>query len=258
MKKWRFVIIILLIAVILLILPVKFSRNLRNYTWVVLKPIGLVFRISFGRTLPYFSGLFHLNQIISQNSSLVAENSELESRLALATEVENENEVLKKELGFMQTQDLNTTTAAAVIGRSSDYLKTLTIDKGSTSGIISGDAVISQGVLIGTVSEVREQNSDVTLITDYNSLVPTVLQTSRGTGLLHGGLAGLTVQDIPLNITIVNGENVVTSGLGGQIPQGILIGKVTGVTSKKGDIFQIATLSSSIDFSHLGVVFVLK
>lgn len=258
MKKWRYVIVILIIALILLVLPVSFSSRLRNYTWIIIKPIGITFKVTVGKTLPYLSSVFHLNQIIRQNSSLISENLELQSRLALITEVENENEILKKELGFMKTQDLTTTTAAAVIGTSSDYLKSLVIDKGTTSGIATGDAVISQGVLIGTITQVREQNADVTLITDYNSLVPAVLQTSRGTGLLRGGLEGMIIQDVPLNITIKGGENVVTSGLGGQIPPGILIGKVSNIISKEGDIFQKATVSSPIDFSHLEVVFVLK
>ncbi len=258
MKKRRLVIIIFAIALVLLVLPIKFSQSLRDYSWLILKPAGISFKKTIGRSFTFIKNAAHLRQIINQNSDLVSENLQLQSQVALLLEVQNENEILKKELGFMQTQDLTTTTAAAIIGVSSDYLKSLVIDKGKVSGIESGDAVISQGVLIGTVSQVREQTSDVTLITDYNSLVPVVLQDSRGTGLLRGGLGGLTVEDIPLNINIKKGENVVTSGLGGQIPAGILVSTVSDIISKQGEIFQKITSSSSIDFYRLEVVFILK
>lgn len=258
MKKWRFVIAILILALIFVFLPGKFNKSIRNYTWQVLKPINLVFGVTIGRAFPFLSSAFHLSQIVKQNKDLVAENSQLQSQLATLTEMENENEILKKELGFMQTQDLTTTTAAAIIGEPSGYLKLLVIDKGKDTGLVLGQAVISQGVLVGIITQVRQNNSDVTLITDYNSLIPVVLQNSRGTGLLRGGLGGLTVEDIPLNIEIKKSENVVTSGLGGQIPAGILIGKVTDIISKEGEIFQKVATASPIDFSHLEVVFVLK
>lgn len=258
MKKWRFIVIILVIALILLFLPAKFSQNLRNFSWQIIKPIGLVGNVTFGKSISYLKSAFHLNRIIKQNSNLISENLQLQSELAKLSEMENENEVLKKELGFMQTQDLTTTVAAAVIGRSNDYLKSLVIDKGQKNNIAIGDAVISQGVLIGTVSQVRANNSDVALITDYDSLIPVVLQSSRGTGLLRGGLGGLTVEDIPLNTQIKNNEKIVTSGLGEQIPAGILIGHVTGIISKESEIFQKISVYSPIDFSNLKVVFVLK
>lgn len=258
MKKWRFVIAILIVAFMLLILPIKISKTLRNYTWDIIRPAGLFFKMSVGRTFPFLRDTLHFGQIVKQNSDLVKENSELQSELAKLTEMKNENEILKQELGFMKTQDLTTTTAAAVIGQSTDYLKSLVIDKGENDGITNGNAVISQGILIGLVSEARVDNSTVTLITDSNSLIPVVLQNSRGTGLLHGGLSGLTVKDIPLNINITKGENVVTSGLGGQIPGGILIGKVNNVISKESEIFQEVAVSSQIDFSRLEVVFVIK
>jgi rod shape-determining protein MreC len=258
MKKWRLVIVVLVFATLLLFIPTSFRNNLRNYTWVTLKPISFVFENTFGRATLYLKSIFHFNQIVKENSNLVTENLQLQSRLAKLSEMENENGILKKELNFMQTENLSTTTAAAVIGKSNDYLKSLVIDKGAENGITKGSAVISQGVLIGTIGEVRQNNSDINLITDYNSLVPVVLQDSRGTGLLRGGLGGLTVEDIPLNIGIKNNENVVTSSLGGQIPAGILIGKISETITKEGEIFQKATVTSLIDFSHLDVVFVIK
>lgn len=257
-KKWRFVIIVLMVAILGLIFsPSKFREPVKNYFWLVFKPIGSGL-VAVGRVTPLVKDTFHFRSIVRQNADLVKENLDLQSKLAKLTEVSFENEILKKELGFMQSQDLSKTVPAAIISISNGYLKSVVIDKGEKDGLKVGDAVISQGVLVGTISNVRQNNSDVLLVTDFNSLVPVILQNSRGTGLLRGGLKGLVVEQIPLNISLQKGENVVTSGLGGQIPAGILVGKTGEVISKEGEIFQKNSVSTPVDFSRLEVLFVIK
>jgi len=259
MRRWRFVIVILVLALLgFFLYPTGFTKPIKNYFWRGLEPIGLGFRLSFGKIVPFFKDIVHLKGIVKQNKNLINENLSLQGQLANLSEVDYENEILKKELGFLKTQNASTIIPAAIIGQSSGYLRSLVIDKGQADGLLQGDAVISQGYLVGTLTDVRKNNSELTLITDFNSLVPVVLQDSRGTGLLRGGLNGLAVEDIPLNIGIRKGENVITSGLGGQIPPGILIGTVTDVISKEGEIFQKVSVSSPIDFSRLEVLFIIK
>lgn len=260
MKRWRLIMVILGLVVILFFFSffggLKYPKNI---FWVILRPISIGFQSSFGRLPIFFKNIFHLNQILKQNKDLVTENLELQSKLAKLSEIEYENEILKKELNFAQTKEAQTQlVTAAIIGRTSGYLKAMTIDKGADDGLTKGQAVISQGFLVGTLTEVRPNNAEVTLITDFNYLVPVVLQDSRGTGLLRGGLQGLTVEDIPLNIEIKPNENVTTSGLGGQIPTGIAIGRVLAVISRQGEIFQKVTVASPIDFSKLEVLFIIK
>lgn len=257
-KKWRFVIIVLSVAILGLFLSsTKFREPVKNYFWIVFRPVSSNF-LAVGRVTPFFKDIFHFRNIVKQNTDLVKENLELQSQLAKLSEVGYENEILKKELGFMQSQDLTKVVPAAIIGQSNGYLKSVTIDKGGKDNLKKGNAVISQGILVGTISDVRGSNADVLLITDFNSLIPIILQNSRGTGLMRGGLNGLTVEQIPLNITLQKNENVVTSGLGGQIPAGILVGKAGNIISKEGEIFQKVDVSTPVDFSRLEVLFVIK
>lgn len=260
MKKWRLTIIILAMAAAgLLLSSFSFWQAPRNIFWRAAKPVSLVFSATFGKVPDFFKNLFYWRQMVRQNNNLVGENLNLQSRLAKLSEIEYENEILKKELGFLKSQDTAQTVPAAIIGHSpGGYLKSLVIDKGQNDGLQAGQAVISQGFLVGLLTQVRADNSEVTLITDYNLLVPVVLQQSRGTGLLRGGISGLTIEDIPLNIAIQKEENVTTSGLGGQIPAGVAVGKVLNVISKEGEIFQKAAVSSPIDFARLEMVFILK
>jgi rod shape-determining protein MreC len=185
---------------------------------------------------------------------------DLQSQIAILTEVQHENEILKNELGLAQsTPSTYKLAPASIIGRAATgYLKTVIIDRGVKDGVKTGQAVVSQGYLVGVVNQVYDNSSEVNLITDYNSIVPVLLQDSRGTGLLRGGLAGLTVEDIPLNVSIKPSERVVTSGLGGDMPAGISVGKIDEVVSKEGEIFQKVTVSSPIQIYFLEFVFVVN
>jgi rod shape-determining protein MreC len=259
LKKWRLVIVILVLTLILSLSSffgwLKYSKD---FFWRVASPIGSVLKVSFGGVPKSFSSLIHAKRVFDQNRSLVIENLDLQSELVKLKEVSYENEILKKELNFSKTQNSSSLIPVAIIGRTSGYLKSMTIDRGEKDGLTIGQAVVSQGFLVGIIAKTSSDNSEVTLVTGYNSLVPVVLQVSRGTGLLRGGLEGLIVEDIPLNITVKEQENVVTSGLGGQIPQGLAIGKVQQVISRPGEIFQKVSIVSPIDFSRLEVLFVVK
>ena len=258
-KKWRLVIIIFaLIIVGFFVDRAGYLSWPKNIAWQMAKPVGLIMSSSVGRVPNFFKNLFHLQTILKQNHDLVNENLLLQSRLASLSEVSYENEILKKELGFSKKEVSADLTPAAVIGQSPGYLGEIVIDKGKNVGLEAGQAVVSQGFLIGIVTEVRQNNSEVKLISDYNSLIPVVSQDSRGTGLLRGGLQGLIIEDIPLNIVMKANEKITTSGLGGQFPAGIAIGTVGEIVSDKGEIFQKASVSSPIDFSKLEVIFVMK
>jgi rod shape-determining protein MreC len=260
LKKWRLSILILVLVAILAFLSFfGWLKYPKNVFWNVARPVGYVFRVSLDRVPRSFANILEINSILKQNNDLINENLTLQSQLASLNEVNYDNQILKKELNFVQTQTTATTLiTTAIIGQTSGYLKSVTVDKGSKDGLVTGQAVISEGFLVGIVGTVRPDNADVTMITDYNSLVPSILQNSRGTGLLRGGLDGLVVEDIPLDINIVDGESVITSGLGGQIPAGLSIGKVQGVISKPGEIFQKVSVGSPVDFSRLEVLFVVK
>lgn len=260
MKKFR----ILIIAVILLIIgffvaPTGALRPAKNVLFQVIKPFSIVSNFTVDKVAMFFKNLANLSSLGQENQKLIKENLELQSKLAILKEVEHENEILKKEMGFLSNKGNLKLVPANIIGRSiSGYLKTIVIDRGANDGIKEGQAVASQGFLVGTIRSVSNNTSEVILITDNNSLVPVVLQDSRGTGLLRGGLSGLTVEDIPLNIPIKKDEQVITSGLGGDIPLGIIVGSIEDVISSEGEIFQKVTVKSPIKIYFLEFVFVVQ
>lgn len=260
MKKYRILIIAAILAITgFLTAPTGALKPAKNIIFLVAKPFVIVSNYTVDRAAMFFKNLISLNSLGRQNQKLIRENLELQSELAILKEVQHENEILKKEMGFLSNKGELKLVPANIISRSpSGYLKTIIIDRGAKDGVEQGQAIVSQGFLVGTVRNVFSGSSEVILITDNNSLVPVVLQDSRGTGLLRGGLKGLTVEDIPLNIVSKKGEQVVTSGLGGDIPPGIMVGQVEEAISYSGEIFQKVTVKSPIQIYFLEFVFVVK
>ena len=207
----------------------------------------------------FFSNLGKIKSLLSENNQLVEENNQLKAQVAQMAEIKHENEILKRELGFVQSQSGYELIPAKVVFHSpSSFLQYIKIDKGTKDGVKTGQAVLSNGHLLGVVKEVSNDFAEVNLVTNANSLIPVVLQNSRGTGLLAGGLKGLMAEDIPLDIKIEKNENVVTSGLGGDLPSGIIIGTVQETISGESEIFQRISVKSPIEFGKLEFVFVVK
>lgn len=210
------------------------------------------------QTARWFSLLTTIGDISKENTALRQRVVELEAEVSQLQEVRHENEILKQELQFAQSDQLDH-LSATLIGRSpTGIIKDLIIDRGSTDGISSGQAVISQGHLVGLVTEVAKKQATVRLLSNPRSLVPVMGQDSRSTGILRGGISGLTVTDLLIDSSIRQDETLITSSLGGELPAGIPIGKVIEVKERKGDITKKATIRSPLDVTKLEIVFIQR
>lgn len=157
----------------------------------------------------------------------------------------------------VQNQEFVTANVIAVDESSS--LRTITLDRGTRDGIAVGMPVVAgvagsqvQGGLVGRVIRVSANASRVMLITDPSSAVSARLQTNRVEGTVRGKVAGTLEMDlIRLDAQIVSGTLVITSGLGGNFPQDIVIGQVTSFRLADTGLSQIAQVSSLINFDTL-------
>lgn len=209
-------------------------------------------------SINFFKLFATLRQLAQENAELRSRNLELEAQLTQLKEVEHTNAILRQELNFVQGNQ-DDYLPAQLIGRTATGLhKDLVINRGQGDGVATGQPVLAQGHLVGVVSATQSQQATVRLITHQRSLVPVILQDSRSTGLLQGGIGGLNLTDILIDATVNAGEAVVTSGLGGELPAGLPIGKVVATQAKKGDITKSATVSWPIDPTKLELVFVRK
>jgi rod shape-determining protein MreC len=119
--------------------------------------------------------------------------------------------------------------------------------------------VVSGGPrLIGRVAEVGPRTAKVQLINDSNSSIAALLQNSRVTGLVVGQPDGsLHLEYLPQEEDISVGEIVLSSGLGGFLPRGLVIGQVTEVHQMDYELFQVAIVRPAVDFSRVELALVI-
>ena len=197
----------------------------------------------------------------------------IESDVKFDKDLENGlNEELKKEFEELKKlNDLSNTLvdfhkiSSLIIERNKMYwFNTITINKGSTSGIKEDMAVVDCCGLIGKINKVGKSTSEVKLITtnDANHKISVMIKTGNDT--IYGILSGYNVDNNTLQVTSVNKtieiekeSKVYTSGMGGIFPSGILIGSVVNTISDKYDVSKIIEVTPSSDVNNTRFVNVL-
>ncbi|PIS07794.1 rod shape-determining protein MreC [Candidatus Berkelbacteria bacterium CG10_big_fil_rev_8_21_14_0_10_43_13] len=206
-----------------------------------------------------FSFWTNISELKKQNEELSRKIISLQVDSSQIEELKNENALLKKELGFIEPSEIGTLVPAKIIERdAATFSDEITIDKGEKDGIVKGVAVVSNNILIGTIKNVMSDTSKILLITSKDSIIQAMLQNSRSKGILRGGISGLYLDDITTDTTYKIGENVVTSGLGGDIMSGMLIGTAGKLESASSSIFKTISVEPLVDISSLELVFVKK
>lgn len=150
---------------------------------------------------------------------------------------------------------------ANVIERSySNYDKIVVINSGENDGVKVDMPVISESGLVGKVISVTEKTAKVQTIIDTASTVSASISTVTDSILLKGTLTdtqSLKAISIPVNTSVLQGDEVVTSGLGGIFPKGILIGTISEVVNTKNELDRYAVITPATDFSKLETVLVI-
>jgi len=149
-------------------------------------------------------------------------------------------------------------TASVIFRDTTGLLRAIIIDRGSRDGLAVGMPVVTELGLVGRIYRVGATDAQVQLVTDINSFVSARLQTTRAEGSAQGTPAGgLRMVYIPPTSEVKDGDTVVTSGMGGNFPRGILIGQVTSSRLDDTKLFLEAQVRSLVDFSRLEVVKVI-
>lgn len=197
--------------------------------------IGAVCSVPFQALGNVFANLTANQETLSE---LREENEELRARNAELEEAEQTAQRLEQLLSLQSTYDLESTAARVISGSSDSWSATVTIDKGSSSGIAVGMPVSDANGAIGQVISVGATSATVRLITDENSSVSAMIQSTRAQGILEGSADGtLTLTLVSTDTEVEVGDVVITSGLGGVFPKGLPLGTVTSVSRKTGALY---------------------
>lgn len=253
--------IILLFVVLNFVIPKKYFLNpLRNFSLRVLTPITRVFYRGGDRTSGFFANISQIRRLSDEKSELERKNAKLEVENSKLKELEKINEILRAELGLKQELKNIELAEAEVIGRSPTNLSgSYILNKGSRDGLKEGMPVVSEMFLLGKLTEVDSNFSRVTLIVDQSSVVNVEVEETRATGILRGEVGfNLKIESVPQESKLKVGQRIITSGLGGTMPKGLIVGEIAEVVSSSSEIFQEARVKPAANFNHLEMVFIIK
>ena len=259
------------VVAVILSLVTYFSSNtnaLENLVGVVASP----FRTASAAVAEWVDGKLRyaaeFDALQEENQALKTQIAEMEEELRQARRDSEENQRLRELLDLRERRrDLTDFETATVVERSasnSNWTASMTLSKGTSSGIEVGDcAITEEGFLVGVISDAGTNWSTLLTVVDTDTSIGAQVFRTRDIAVAQGDFAlmregRLTLTYLPAGASLMAGDLVVTSGLGGYYPSGLVIGSVEELVVDEGGLTQSAVLVPSADLEELVQVFVIK
>lgn len=266
-KKWIAICIVALVVLVMLNLPDATSARVKGAVRDGLSPLQLVASGGMREVREIIRYIRGLGDLAQENRALTEEVANLRGEVRRLAEAERDNENLRKQMGFRQ-RSARRLVACEVVGRdSTGWWQTARLDKGVEGGVAADRAVLTADGLMGRTVSASGRTADVLLLTDPSCKVSVQLAQTAVFGVLQGatgedpageGKAPLCRMDyIPRLESVRIGDEVVTSGLGGIFPRGLLVGHVVAVESEEGGLYQSAWVELSAEMGLLEYAFVI-
>jgi rod shape-determining protein MreC len=230
---------------------------------VVFVPVQRFATETVQNTQEYFTNMAYERNLEEHYQVLNEENKELRAMLLEMEELRRENERLSALHGRTEGVAEGERLLGKVVAMSpGNWFSSFTIDVGENHGVEVDDPVVNADGLVGRISTVYDSYATVITIVDGRSSVAGLIERTRDDGIIRGNLY-LNEQDeachmfyLPAEAEYQPGDRVLTSGLDGIYPKGLLIGQVKGV-SHDMSAERYAVISPSVNFRHVEEVFVL-
>jgi rod shape-determining protein MreC len=190
--------------------------------------------------------LKNLGEAYFSFTSLKDENERLRKRLAQMEiernrllEAEATNQRLQRLLDFRSQLAAPSVSATIIANSASTWFQSCLLNKGSADSVRKGMAVVTPLGVVGQVVSVTPHTAKVLLVTDTNSGVDVLVQRTRARGIVSGSLEGGTVMKyVKRADEVLEGDRLITSGLDGVFPKGLLVGTVSKVRKQQMGLFQ--------------------
>lgn len=259
LPRWVTTLVVVGLAVVFLV-PGPW-RSFEGVASTALAPLQMGVSTVADQAGAVVSTVRRVRDLADENAAYKDRVDELNSELVRMHELEVENADLRNLLSMKARTGPGALIPVTVIARDdTPYVQAITIDHGAADGIKQHAVVITHQGLVGLVVKVDPTSSKVRLINDLNSSVSVRLQTeSRTTGVLRGQSQGnlMVIAYIPQSDVVTQGDVVLTSGLGGVYPEGLVVGKVARVERKDADPFQAAVVEAAVALDKLQTLYVL-
>ena len=259
----------ILIFAIILSIALAIASGITNTTVVDLAVKGILapFRAA-GTALTttaekYYGYMFRYEALAAENEVLKKQIAEREDTARQAESVARENQRLRKGLNLLETHEDYVLVDAYIIGwSSSDWENTLTINRGTNSGIQKNMCAITEnGEVVGLVTEVGVNYAEVTTVLDSTLEISGTIASSGYNGMVRGGYIDgnqtlLQMNYLPSAAIIRNKEQVVTSG-STVYPRGLIMGNIVDAGFEETGIAKYALLDPAAEINSLEQVFII-
>lgn len=264
-KKFFLVFVILLVLTVLLAFISKSGNNpVSNVINSVLVPVQSKLSGAIKSIDVFFDSVANTEEYMTENEKLKNDILELKSKIKTVEEYITENERLKKLLNVSNEQIEYVTVSANVVSYEPDnWFSYITIDRGTNDGIEISDPVITANGLLGQVSEVGENWAKISTVINSECSVGGRIVRNGEIGIVEGDVKLAKTQKCKLgylvsNASVIAGDILETSGLGGIYPPGIFIGTIAEISKDNMGRLDYAVIEPVVDFDSLHEVLVIS
>lgn len=272
MQKSKFKTVLKIILIIALFVCINYTNGVNREVTIVEKLVTNLF------TLPQ-RVIVHVKNYIEEDNNLYFSNietlknendkrkqeiSDLKEKMADYEMLEAENKLLKQHIKLSELYpNYSVIVADIIMDSKSNWENTYIVNRGSKHGIEPNMAVIAENGLVGYIESVTDTTSKIVSILDVGNSISGRVTRTRDTIIVKGSseLAEkkqMKIINIPIGVSLVEGDKIETSGIGGIYPKGILVGKVKSFEQKNNPVENEAIVESIVDFDKLETVAIIR
>jgi rod shape-determining protein MreC len=204
------------------------------------------------------SYVLHFGKLSEENEKLNKENAELKLQVNLTKEYAIENERLKKLLLFEDNWNYPILLTQIIGHNPGAYMTTVVVNRGEKDSVFYGMPVFTTEGLVGKISKVFPKHSMVQLLSDPNSRTSVISQRSRVLGTVFSRENGEMQIQVSSYADLIQGDTLVTSGLGGIYPKGIPVGVVSKLDKNNSEVLSYGSITPLQHIESLEEVFIIR
>ncbi len=249
----------IIVLLVILLLFIIWQTPVRSFFYSLTRPIGEWLWQKGEHSSGFLFGWWHFGQISRENEQLKEENFALLSKLTDFYGLQEENEKLRKAMDLELKQEYQFIEIKVFSQKNGKEEETYLINKGQEDGITKGMPVINfEKMLVGRISEVYKNSSEMRLISHPSLKFSARIQGADIMGLAQGsGEKQLGLGLIPKEKKLEEGQILITDGLEGGFPAGLLVGRVRDIKRTDLEAFQEATVIPFFTLKDLSSLLVI-
>lgn len=270
-KKTLLVITAIITGIIFISMGVSFALVGSNSSFsgvnvaeVIVSPVQKFFSKIGGGVGGFFEFIGDMRGYKEENLELKETTEQQAQKIRELESYQQENQRLRALLELKENNADKDMIGCEVIAKEpGNWFDVFTVDKGENYGIKKNDVVITNNGLAGRVTEVGSTWAKVVAIIDTDSSVGALVSRTQDIAIVDGDMTLADRGQCKLNAitsaaSLVVGDEVETSGLGGIYPKGLLIGTVSEIKSDPSGYTQYAVIDTAVDFERLREVLVIR